>query len=102
MSDFVLYEQNQNIVTLTLNRPEERNAIGTHEACDELVQVAERINGDQTVHAVILTGAGSAFCSGGNLKKMLDRSGFARGANPAATRENYRRGVQRVARALWN
>ena len=33
---------------------------------------------------------------------MLDRSGFARGANPAATRENYRRGVQRVARALWS
>jgi len=102
MTNFVLYEQDQNIVTLTLNRPQERNAIGSHEACDEIAQAAERINGDPTVHAVILTGAGPAFCAGGNLKRILDRSGFARGANPAATRENYRRGVQRVARALWN
>ena len=102
MTNFVLYEQYQNIVTVTLNRPQERNAIGTHEACDELVQAADRINADQTVHAVVLTGAGSAFCAGGNIKKMLDRSGFARGASPAATRENYRRGVQRVARAWWN
>lgn len=102
MTNFVLFEQNQNVVTLTLNRPQERNAIGSHEACDEIAQSVDRINGDPTVHAVILTGAGTAFCAGGNIKKMLDRSGFARGANPAATRENYRRGVQRVARALWN
>jgi 1,4-dihydroxy-2-naphthoyl-CoA synthase len=56
MTSFVLYEQNQNVVTLTLNRPQERNAIGSHEACDEIAQAAERINGDPTVHAVILTG----------------------------------------------
>jgi len=100
--DFVSYEQDQHIVTLTLNRPQERNAIGSHEACDEIAQAAERAGADPTVHAVILTGAGSAFCAGGNLKKLLDRSGFARGPGPAATRDNYRRGVQRVARSLWN
>jgi enoyl-CoA hydratase/carnithine racemase len=100
--DFVSYQQDQNIVTLTLNRPQERNAIGSHEACDEIAQAAERASTDPAVHAVILTGAGSAFCAGGNLKKLRDRSGFARGPSPAATRDNYRRGVQRVARSLWN
>jgi enoyl-CoA hydratase/carnithine racemase len=102
MTDFVLYEQDQHVVTLTLNRPQERNAIGSIEACDEIVLAADRINADQKVHVVILTGAGTAFCAGGNVKKMLERSEFLRGASPAATRENYRRGVQRVARALWN
>ncbi len=100
--DFLSYEQDKNVVTLTLNRPQERNAIGSHEACEEIAQAAERASADPSVHAVILTGAGPAFCAGGNLKKILDRSGFARGPSPAATRENYRRGVQRLVRSLWN
>lgn len=102
MSSFVIYEQSDNIVTLTLNAPQERNAIGSREACEQIVHASESVTGDPSVHAVVLTGAGTAFCSGGNLKTLGDRSGFARGATPAATRENYRAGVQRAITALWH
>lgn len=102
MGDFVLYETSGRVVTLTLNNPEERNAIGTQQQCEDIVQAVERVNRDAGVSAVILTGAGRDFCSGGNLKKIRARSDFARGANPATTRDNYRRGVQRLVRALWS
>jgi 2-(1,2-epoxy-1,2-dihydrophenyl)acetyl-CoA isomerase len=101
MGNFVLYETSGRVVTLTLNNPEERNAIGTREQCEDIARAAERVNGDASVSAVILTGAGRDFCSGGNLKKIGTASDFARGANPATTRDNYRRGVQRLVRALW-
>ena len=102
MTGFLKYEQRDNIVTLTLNAPQERNAIGSREACDDIVRASETANADPTVYAVILTGAGTAFCSGGNIKKIGDRGGFTRGATAGETRENYRSGVQRAITALWN
>lgn len=102
MGNFTLYGTSGRIATLTLNNPEARNAIGTQEQCEDVVQAVERVNRDASVSAVIITGAGRDFCSGGNLRKIRDRSEFARGPNPATTRDNYRRGVQRLVRALWN
>jgi enoyl-CoA hydratase/carnithine racemase len=102
MSDLVLYEQTDHVVTLTLNRPDERNAFGTHEFCAALVDAVERANCDVQVSCVILTGAGSAFCAGGNVKKMLATGGIGLAENPAATRANYKRGIQRVPLALWD
>ena len=102
MTSFVTYEKSDNVVTLTLNAPQERNAIGSREACEQIAQAADAVNGDPDVNAVVLTGAGTAFCSGGNIKKIGDTSGFARGATPALTRENYRLGIQRAITALWN
>jgi 2-(1,2-epoxy-1,2-dihydrophenyl)acetyl-CoA isomerase len=99
---FVIHEQQGSIVTLTLNNPHERNAIGSQQQCEELVAAIERVDRDAGVSVVILTGAGAAFCSGGNLRKLREVSDFARGENPATTRANYRRGVQRLARALWD
>jgi 2-(1,2-epoxy-1,2-dihydrophenyl)acetyl-CoA isomerase len=98
---FVRYEQEGRIVTLTLNRPESRNAIGTHRDCDELVGAVERANDDPGVSCLILTGAGSSFCAGGNIKAMKDRNGIGPLDAPDATRANYKRGVQRIARILW-
>jgi enoyl-CoA hydratase/carnithine racemase len=43
-----------------------------------------------------------SFCAGGNLKGMQSRSGIGRLGTPEATRTNYRRGVQRLIRALWD
>jgi enoyl-CoA hydratase/carnithine racemase len=102
MTDFVVYEKSDRIVTLTLNRPQERNAIGTHEACEALVQAVHRANADPEVSCLILTGEGTAFCAGGNVKKMLDRDGISSQDSPAATRENYKRGIQRIPLALWD
>lgn len=101
MTDYLTYEQDGPIVTLTLNAPEKRNAISTFADCDEIVAAVHRVNRDRSVRAVILTGAGTAFCAGGDLKAMRDRRGILEGSH-ADVRENYRRGVQAMANALYD
>ena len=100
MSDFLKYEQDGHIVTLTLNDPERRNPLTGNTAVQELVAAIDRIEADASVRAVILTGAGSAFCSGGNVRDM-DRhaSGDMTGME---IRQEYRRGIQRLPLALFN
>jgi len=100
MIGFVTYEQTHRIVTLTLNRPAERNAIGSHEFFDALIDAVERANADQQVSCVIVTGAGSVFCAGGNIKTMRKTGGIGLSDNPAATRGNHNRGIQRIPLAL--
>ncbi|MGQ0621733.1 MAG: crotonase/enoyl-CoA hydratase family protein [Panacagrimonas sp.] len=99
---FVKTDRDGRVLTLTLNRAGERNAIADHADCEDLVDAIEQAGLDPTLSCVILTGAGSAFSAGGNLKAMRERSGIGRLDSPVATRSNYRRGVQRVIRALWD
>ncbi len=94
------YETSGRIVTVTMNRPETRNAIATQEDCDALVEAVDRANADSDVSVLILTGAGSAFSAGGNIKAMRDRNGIGPLATAVDTRANYRRGVQRIPLAF--
>ena len=64
----VLYEKNENIAIVTLNRPERLNAI-TRELLTGLIDKLETAGKDTDVVAVILTGAGRAFCAGEDLKE---------------------------------
>ena len=100
--NFVRYEQDGRIVTLTLNSPATRNAIGALQDCVDITDALQRALADEAVSCIILTGAGTAFSAGGNLKGMKDRNGIGRLDTPIATRDNYRRGVQSVIRALWD
>lgn len=102
MSDFLLYEKTGGIVVLTMNRPEERNALSTVEICEEFEDRCKSIEADPSVNALILTGAGPAFCAGGNIKKMRDRSGFAPAKTIIDTRDSYRRSIHRIPKALYN
>src|SRR5438128_7482343 len=70
MADFLLYEQVGHIVTLTMNEPERRNPLTGNTAVQEFLAAIQRIENDRSVRAVILTGAGSVFSSGGNIKDM--------------------------------
>ena len=99
MSDPILYEQDGHIVTLTLNRHETRNAISDDIMVDAMVDACERINADQSVRVVILTAAGSAFSSGGNVKDMRDKAGMFAGT-PTEIRDGYRTGIQRIPMAV--
>ena len=99
MSDPILYEQNDHIVTLTLNRHETRNAISEDEMVDALEAACHRINRDQSVRVVILTAAGSAFSSGGNVKDMRDKKGMF-GGTASEIRDGYRHGIQRIPVAI--
>jgi enoyl-CoA hydratase len=55
------------IVVLTINRPHRRNALDS-QTLAELHRVLDAINGDPLARAVVLTGSGSAFCAGADIK----------------------------------
>lgn len=90
------------VLILTMNRPEERNAISDVEACRQVEDVCRDAASDMSVSVMILTGAGTAFSAGGNIKKMRDRSGFAPKDTPVATRNSYRESIQRIPLALYD
>ena len=99
MDEHVLYDQQGGIVTLTLNDPARRNPICERGMVDAIIAALERIDADPAVRVAILTGAGSAFSSGGDLRAMQDAAP-ARAAAPAATPAYYRHGIQRIPLAF--
>jgi enoyl-CoA hydratase/carnithine racemase len=60
------------VAIVTLNRPEVRNAINDVLRA-ELIAVLEHIGGDEAVRAIVLTGKGKSFCSGGDISGMKER-----------------------------
>jgi enoyl-CoA hydratase/carnithine racemase len=60
------------VATITLNRPEKRNAI-TDDMRTELIAALEQVTADRAVRAVILTGNGKGFCAGGDVAGMQRR-----------------------------
>ena len=98
-SDPILCEMRGPVALLTLNRPDTRNALSGEEVFAAFEQVFERLNGDMTVRAAVLTGAGSAFCSGGNVAEMRDRTGMF-GGSALEIAAKYRAGIQRIPRAF--
>lgn len=100
MNNPVLYERNGNVVTVTLNRPETRNALTEMEVVDALIACIEKVRDDLSIRALIITGNGPAFSSGGNIKHMRDEVGTFAG-HSGQVRENYRRGIQRIPKALY-
>jgi len=99
MADSVLSTRDGNIVTLTLNEPETRNAISPG-IIDELVEHTRCINADLSVSCVVITGAGKGFSSGGNVKEMKERTGLF-GGSPAEIRRGYWNGIQRIPMAMY-
>jgi enoyl-CoA hydratase/carnithine racemase len=95
MTDLVLWDREGDLVTLTLNDPGRRNPITDLQMIEALISALVSADRDTGVGAVILTGAGSAFSSGGDIKKMAPGLGL-RDALPAKTRPNYRHGIQRL------
>jgi len=61
------------IRTITLNRPERRNALSL-ELMEELIAALEEVSSDSATRVVILAAAGKVFCSGHDLSEMVDRS----------------------------
>lgn len=92
-------ERNGDIETWILDLPDQRNPISGDDMIEAIVAATDRVNRDATVRAVIITGAGSAFSSGGNVKDMADGKGLF-GHPPVAQRTAYRDGIQRIPRAL--
>lgn len=98
-SSIVLFDVQNHVATVTLNRPETRHAISEADMVEALVAACERLNRDESIRVAILTATGKAFCSGGNIKDMRDKRGMFSG-NAQTLAENYRQGIQRIPLAL--
>jgi enoyl-CoA hydratase/carnithine racemase len=70
----ILFERNKNVVLITLNRPEKSNAMSP-ELMADMAQALEQVSGDDTVRAVVITGAGKSFSAGGDIKKDIEPMG---------------------------
>ncbi len=99
MSDFLQITRDGAIVTWTMNQPATRNALTGNTAVAEIVAACAAAGADRSVRAIILTGAGPVFSSGGNVKDMAR---FAEpGLDADAIRNEYRHGIQRIPKAMW-
>ena len=95
MTNPILTHRDGAILTVTLNLPDKRNPVSDNGLIDALIAAMHEADSDIGVRCVILTGAGSAFSAGGDLKAMKSGSGLRAGL-PAQTRRNYREGIQRL------
>ncbi len=95
MTSPILTTREGAILTVTLNLPDMRNPISDDAMVEAICGAMASADADIDVRAVILTGAGTAFSSGGDLKAMKAGVGL-RNKLPAQTRRNYRAGIQRL------
>lgn len=95
----LLVETDGAIQTWTINRPEKRNPISDDDVVKGIVDAVDAANADRSIRVIILTGAGSAFSAGGDVKKMKDRTGMF-GGQAHAIRDGYRYGIQQIPLAL--
>jgi enoyl-CoA hydratase/carnithine racemase len=68
----VILEVESGIATLTLNRPDKRNAM-SDDVRTEFIAALEKVSADKTIRALVLTGAGKGFCAGGDIAGMERR-----------------------------
>ena len=86
---------------LAFDRHEVRNALTGTKILEDLLAVTTWINQSRAISVLVLTGNGSAFSAGGNVKDMRDRSGDFEG--PVQDVEHaYRHGIQRMPRAIFD
>jgi 2-(1,2-epoxy-1,2-dihydrophenyl)acetyl-CoA isomerase len=86
------------VATLTFNRPERMNALSTP-IMEGLLHGLPRLAGDPGVRVIVLTGAGRAFCAGGDVKSMAE-GGEERSAAEATARLRSRMEVSRILHEL--
>jgi methylglutaconyl-CoA hydratase len=97
MSDLILVETlEQGIVSVTLNRPERRNALNI-QLLDQLCQSIERLESDPMNRVVILRGAGPVFSAGFDLQEAADRSLVDSSAAAVARSLNLLRSTSLIA-----
>jgi 2-(1,2-epoxy-1,2-dihydrophenyl)acetyl-CoA isomerase len=104
MSDTVLYEVDGNVAVMTLNRPESLNAM-SGEMLETMFAIGEKAAADPNVRCLVITGAGRAFCAGGDVKGMAQPSIGPRResapASPLVSRVEVLRQQEEISRLLY-
>ncbi|CCE00606.1 enoyl-CoA hydratase [Bradyrhizobium sp. STM 3809] len=95
----VLQHLDSGLLTITMNRPERRNALNS-DMTKGLVEAAQRAANDPDVRAVLLKGAGGTFCVGGDVKAMAEAKGSAKTAPSFETKVTTLRERMEVSRLL--
>lgn len=93
------YERDGGVGVLTLSRPEIRNALTGRQILDEIITTIETADASEDVTVLIITGEGSAFSAGGNVKDMETGSGLFSG-DVGTIAEGYRRTIQRLTSTM--
>ena len=92
----ILYEVNEPVATITLNRPKSLNAL-TQPLWGELGEALKMAEEDEVVRVVVLTGAGRSFCAGYDLTEVYDP--------PLKTTADWQRSLSKdmaITMAIWN
>lgn len=97
MNEAVQLDHRDGYTVLTLNRPDVRNALTGTDMLEALTAGIRHPGAD----ILVITGAGSAFSAGGNVKEMADGSGMFAGS-PFEISEQYRSGIQELTRLMAN
>lgn len=88
------------VAILHFDRDDVRNALTGTALVEDIVSTCKWASEDERVGALILTGNGRAFSAGGNIKDMAAKTGML-GGEPIAVQDAYRRGIQKMSRAVY-
>ena len=99
MADVVEYSVDDGVATITLNRPDKLNALNG-EMYAGILAALDQTDADDNVRAVIVTGAGRAFCAGADLSRGAGTFDYGDGGDPQAHRDRGGMLVLRIYRSL--
>jgi enoyl-CoA hydratase/carnithine racemase len=98
----LLYQIEARILTITLNRPDRMNA-ATPQMYEELIDAFDRADADDEVRAIIVTGAGKAFCAGADLERGADTWGAQSALTDLSKQQRYiGNGGGRIVRRMFD
>jgi enoyl-CoA hydratase/carnithine racemase len=98
----VLLEKEESVAIITLNRPDALNAINM-QLREELIEVLKEVSEDKEVRAVLITGAGRAFCAGERRKTSGDERDNSKSTNRAwhSSNINFKHGETCNSGGKW-
>jgi enoyl-CoA hydratase/carnithine racemase len=95
MGNFILFERRDRVAVLTMNHPETLNSLYDGGPLEDLCEALSRLQADRDLSVAILTGAGRAFSSGADLKKIAADGGLA-SLPHLKVRDFYKSGIVRI------
>ena len=95
----IIYQIDERIATITLNRPQALNALNT-DILSEIQSAVEDAGQDDQVGVIVITGAGRAFSAGVDLKSIQSREGAADGQDLATVARNLQSTIENVPKVV--
>ncbi len=94
----LLSEVKEEVLWISLNRPEAMNAF-SDEMIEGLVKAVKKAETDPKIRLTVITGSGKAFCAGGDIKAMEEKTGMFAG-DSIELKERYQKGIQQIPLAI--